>query len=285
MQEIIIPDYLQQACKNNASHQAWLAQLPLVIQQLLDQWQLKITRPLLHNATCSWVAVVTRADNSTAVLKLGIPHFEAEQEAQALAMWRGEACVFLVDHHLQFNALLLEHCQPATALSSIDQEQQDLVVTGILKKLWAKSQDNGQWRSLSLMVRKWKQQSLANIPENIDQGLFYNAIQLRDELANSSSQNVLLATDLHAGNILKASRQDWLAIDPKPFYGDKTYDLTQHLINCQDRLQQDALTTIKRVADLAEVDSLRLQHWLIARLGCEFNGNGQALARIVENNL
>jgi len=42
---------------------------------------------------------------------------------------------------------------------------------------------------------------------------------------------VLLATDLHAGNVLRAQREPWLVIDPKPFLGDPAYDATQHLFN------------------------------------------------------
>jgi len=39
---------------------------------------------------------------------------------------------------------------------------------------------------------------------------------------------MLLATDLHAGNVLPAAREPWLVIDPKPFTGDPAYDATQH---------------------------------------------------------
>jgi streptomycin 6-kinase len=36
---------------------------------------------------------------------------------------------------------------------------------------------------------------------------------------------VLLATDLRAANILRAEREPWLVIDPKPFAGDPAYDV------------------------------------------------------------
>jgi streptomycin 6-kinase len=34
---------------------------------------------------------------------------------------------------------------------------------------------------------------------------------------------VVISTDLHAGNVLGAEREPWLAIDPKPFVGDPAY--------------------------------------------------------------
>ena len=50
---------------------------------------------------------------------------------------------------------------------------------------------------------------------------------------------MLLATDLHAANVLRAEREPWLVIDPKPFIGDPAFDATQHLFNCRARLHAD----------------------------------------------
>jgi streptomycin 6-kinase len=76
----------------------------------------------------------------------------------------------------------------------------------------------------------------------------------------------VLVTDLHAGNVLRARREPWLAIDPKPFVGDPAYDATQHLLNCEARLRSDPHGTIKRFADLLGVDHERVRLWLFARV-------------------
>ena len=47
---------------------------------------------------------------------------------------------------------------------------------------------------------------------------------------------MLLCTDLHAENILSAEREPWLVIDPKSHVGDPTYDVLQHILNCDGRL-------------------------------------------------
>jgi streptomycin 6-kinase len=78
-----------------------------------------------------------------------------------------------------------------------------------------------------------------------------------------------LATDLHAGNVLRAQREPWLVIDPKPFVGDPAYDATQHLFNCSARLRSDPEGTIRRLADLLEVDHERLRLWIFARAAAE----------------
>jgi streptomycin 6-kinase len=80
---------------------------------------------------------------------------------------------------------------------------------------------------------------------------------------------VLLATDLHAGNVLRAQRAPWLAIDPKPFVGDPAYDATQHLLNGLPRLHADLTGTVARFGDLLHVDAARIRLWLFARLAAE----------------
>jgi streptomycin 6-kinase len=58
-------------------------------------------------------------------------------------------------------------------------------------------------------------------------------------------------------------------IDPKPFVGDPAYDLTQHLFNCEERLQANPVELVSRVSDLAEVDKHRVLRWLFGRAAAE----------------
>ena len=62
-----------------------------------------------------------------------------------------------------------------------------------------------------------------------------------------------------------AAREPWLVIDPKPFVGDRAYDATQHLLNCPTRMRADPLGTIRRFADLLEIDEARIRLWMLAR--------------------
>jgi streptomycin 6-kinase len=90
-------------------------------------------------------------------------------------------------------------------------------------------------------------------------------LRLLRELPRSALTEVLVATDLHAGNVLRAQREPWLVIDPKPFVGDPAYDATQHLLNCDARMRSDPMGTIRRFADLLEVDHERIRLWMFAR--------------------
>jgi streptomycin 6-kinase len=46
------------------------------------------------------------------------------------------------------------------------------------------------------------------------------------DLATSQGDQVLLHQDLHADNVLRAQRQPWLAIDPKPLVGEREFGLS-----------------------------------------------------------
>jgi streptomycin 6-kinase len=76
---------------------------------------------------------------------------------------------------------------------------------------------------------------------------------------------VLLHTDLHAGNVLAAEREAWLAIDPKPYVGDPAYDVTQHIFNgvFLEGASVDVLAA--RMAHLLDLDLNRILLWLFAR--------------------
>jgi streptomycin 6-kinase len=134
------------------------------------------------------------------------------------------------------------------------------------------------------MTAHWAAESLAKAAQWPDAGLAQEGIRLFAELPQTASHEALLATDLHAGNVLQAQREPWLVIDPKPFFGDVAYDATQHLLNCTERLTANPGATIRRFADLLEVDYERIRLWMFARLAAESWGDmqtSQALARQV----
>jgi streptomycin 6-kinase len=99
----------------------------------------------------------------------------------------------------------------------------------------------------------------------VDLGLARAGITLFRELPASAGREVLLSTDLHAGNVLAAQRELWLAIDPKPYVGDPHYDVLQHMLNCGERLASDPVGFARRMAGLLGLDHHRLLLWLFAR--------------------
>ena len=150
--------------------------------------------------------------------------------------------------------------------------KQDVVVATLLKRLWrrpAPQNELHRFRRLSEMLDSWSNETRAQAQRWPDSGLVSEGLRLLAALAPPSSTDRLLATDLHAGNVLRAEREPWLAIDPKPFIGDVAFDVAQHLHNCEARLHADPIGMVKRLADLAEVDAEHLQRWTFARAAAD----------------
>jgi streptomycin 6-kinase len=261
---VIIPAPLIEACRNSSKREAWLALLPDAIGGLERRWSLALGTPF-DNTSYSWAAPVTLADGTAAVLKLGMPHLEGEREIDALRLWSGESIVRLLDADRELGAMLLERCEPGIALWTRQRDEQDVVLAAVMKRLWRTPADPHPFRRLSEMVAVWRKRTLAHSEQWPDAGLAREGLRLLTELADSAPREVLLHTDLHAGNVLRAQREPWLAIDPRPFVGDPAYDATQHLLNNRSRLRADPDRTIRQFAEVAELDPDRVLLWTFAR--------------------
>jgi len=219
--------------------------------------------------TCSYVEAVRRLDGARAVLKISMPHMEQEHEADGLRFWNGDPTVRLLEGDDAIGAMLLERCEPGTTLRGLDECEQDIVISGLLRQLWQPMPALHQFRPLSTLIEYWSDETLRALERWPDRGLVREGLRVFKELAHSATSNVLLATDLHAGNVLRSERKPWLVIDPKPFVGDPAYDGTQHLFNCTARMKSNPNKTIRRLADLLGVDHERLRLWTFARAAAE----------------
>jgi streptomycin 6-kinase len=205
------------------------------------------------------------------VLKVGWGHPDARYEAAGLRAWRDRGAVWLHDEHPvgQSIGLLLERARPGTALSTAHAEpEQDEAVAALLRELWHQPPPDHPFRPLAQLCDEWAdefEQDYAEQPTALDPGLARTGMELFRGLARDDQPQLLLATDLHAGNVLAARRRAWLLIDPKPHVGDPTYDVLQHLLNCRDRLTADPGGLADRMASLLDLDRKRLRLWLFAR--------------------
>lgn len=249
----------------------WLRTVPLALEALTARWSLTSLSQRIEcdDACCSWIGFAMRADGTSAVLKIGMPHTEGRDEIAGLRFWNGDGIVRLFDADEEWNAMLLERCEPGTSLRVLPEHEQDVVIASLLQRLWRQPSTSTVFRPLSTMLAHWSAETRAREEEWPDASLVQEGLRTFDDLARSTTKNVLLATDLHAGNVLRSQREPWLAIDPKPFVGDPAYDGTQHLLNCKARLRNDPRCSVERFADLLGVDTERLARWTFARLAAE----------------
>ena len=282
-----IPERLAASCRKTPVRAAWLERLPDVLRDLEHRWSLTLDAPFdSDEVSCSYVAAVVLADGTPAVLKIGMPHFEGEHEIHGLRFWHGDPTVRLLMADDDLGAMLLERCEPGTVLRTLPEREQDVVISGLLRRLWRAPLAQHPFRPLSALAEYWSEETLAHIEQWLDTGLVREGLRLFKELPRTEPTELVLATDLHAGNILRAERQPWLVIDPKPFVGDPAYDATQHLFNCSARLRSDPDGMIRSFADLLGVDHERVRLWTFARAAAEprddwSNGDLVALARAI----
>ena len=116
--------------------------------------------------------------------------------------------------------MLLERCVPGTMLRTLPEPEQDVVMADVLHRLWRKPPESHPFRPLAAMRANWRQETWTRCDRWVDPGMHREALQLFADLPASAPEELLLATDLHAGNVLRSERLPWLVIDPKPFVGD-----------------------------------------------------------------
>jgi len=272
-----VPRYLAETAGCEPGLASWLASLPQVVACVADRWSLRVGEPFEPGGYCSWTAPAAGAGGEDLVLKVAFRFGGAEEErdeAAGLRCWKGNGVVRLhaVCTSESEHVLLLERCLPGTPLGQVLPEpEQDVVVAGLLRRLWAQNHSGHAFRSLTQMCAAWAERfdaayaSLAAGAERLDPGLASAGIALFRDLPATAGPPVLLCTDLHAGNIVASQREPWLVIDPKPYIGDPAYDVLQHMLNCDDRLAADPAALADRMADVAGLDAERVRLWLFAR--------------------
>lgn len=270
MATVPLPSMLVAACRRDGREQ-WLEGLTAEVEDAAARWSLELGDPYEPGGQTSWVAPGRSPDFGDVVLKVVWRHMEADDEAAGLREWRGDGAIQVhADARLSAttNALVLERCSPGTTLATRPEEEQDVVLAGLLRKLWRRPADPTSFRPLQAMCDYWADCFERKLEEGrgagIDPGLAAEGVALFRALPASATEERLLCTDLHAENVLRAERAPWLVIDPKPFVGDPTYDALQHQLNCRDRLEADPRALVARMAGLLGLDPDRLLVWLFA---------------------
>jgi streptomycin 6-kinase len=254
-----------------ANWEAWLERLPEVVSDAGAHWNLRIGAPFQPGGRTSWVAPARTAAQNQVVMKVTWPHFEAEHEADGLRLWDGRGAVKILDTIALSGStvLLLEACTPGAPLKTYPEAEQDVVIAGLLRRLWITPPVGHPLRPLETMCEAWadefEERQSRRPAASADSGLVRQGIELLRLLPAEAETDVVLCTDLHAGNVLSSTREPWLMIDPKPYVGDPAYDLIQHFLNCRERLHANPRALAERVADLCGVESDRVGRWLFAR--------------------
>ena len=187
-------------------------------------------------------------DGTPAVLKIGIPHRESQQEADALERWDGDGAVRLLRRDDARNALLLERCEPGTYLSAGADDPLGVLIE-LLPRLW---KDATGFHTLADEVAWWK--------------LGGPVGDLARELAATQGELVLVHQDLHGENVLSAEREPWLVIDPKPLAAEREFAVAPIVRSGElGHSREAALGRLDRLSSELGLDRERARLWTIVQ--------------------
>jgi streptomycin 6-kinase len=101
-----------------------------------------------------------------------------------------------------------------------------------------------------------------------DEALLGAAVQAFEQLAAYGGESVVLHQDFHRGNVLRADRSPWLAIDPKPLVGERAFDarwLLYDLLFTDPRSAASPVALLERLAAELSLEPERVRLWTMAR--------------------
>ena len=230
----------------------WLDALPRLVADCAERWSLELEAPV----DTPHSLVVPARD---VVLKLNAPsHREADREADALERWDGRGAVRLVARDDERRALLLERCRPGTCLWDTD-EDHVVVISELIPRLQADVVGEHPFALVADEADRWAE----TVPRRYEEAgrpferpLLDAACDVYRTVDRSSSW--LVNQDLHGGNVLRAEREPWLAIDPKPLVGEREVEASGLLRNTVDVSRWlDALVEL-------DLDRERARGWGVA---------------------
>lgn len=248
------------------THGVWLERVPELVAECVEEWQLELGEP--YEAGAAGYAVrAALTDGTPTVLKLIYPHREAEHEADALELLAGNGAVRLLARDDARSAMLLERCEPGTALAENGGEKALDVLVELLPRHWVRAgepfhtlaEEAAWW--IDDLPEQWEQSGRA-----IERRLVDTAVDALGLLSESQGEQVLLNQDLHGDNVLAAEREPWLVIDPKPLLGEREFAVAPIVRSFElGPSRADVLYRLDRLTSELGLDRERARGWTIGQ--------------------
>lgn len=250
---------------------AWLAEVPRLVDQAAAHWDLRLEAPF-EGGNVAYVAPATRGDGLRCVLKVQLLTDETSEEGTALRVWDGDGAVRVLDEAPELGALLLERIEPGTALGDALPLPAQLEVLGtLLPRLWARCPPDGHaFLPVPAKLEEWLGELRGAVDDPrlgpVVHRVVAAAEALRQPDLRPTGHPAIVSRDVHPGNVLAATREPWLVIDPKPLVGEPAFD-TGHLVR-QLLLHDDLAHAAEVTAVLARalgLDVSRVRVWAALR--------------------
>jgi streptomycin 6-kinase len=245
----------------HAGAEEWIQRLPGLVDHYASRWQLTIGPTYRPGGDASWAAQAERADGTAAVLKIALPDPAFfDHAAEALRRYDGQGAIRLYELDAEHQASLYERCDPGTTAANHSLDEADTAAVAVLPSLWRASRMDAA--PLLSDTANGQIDRLRARGDEFSEPLFHQGADLVTELAIETQDDRLLHGDFNQRNVLLSAR-GWLAIDPRPIFGDPTFDLGQWLVNRLDA-DPDPIDRARRLATRLDLYPQRTVQWLAA---------------------
>jgi streptomycin 6-kinase len=225
-------------------------------EEVAAEWGLELGAPFALSRY-SYVAPV----GDDVVLKVAwADDDESLDEGDALNLWAGNGAVRLLRADKCRRALLEERALPGEDISELPEDEATAIAVDIATRLWLPAGEPFRW--IGDHVPRW----MDNAEREQDEGS--ELLPLARELYASLEigREWLTHGDFHHHNILRHGDR-FVAIDPKPYLGDREYDLFSFLHNPLAYRMTDREQTERRIASFvaAGLDDYKIRAWTAIR--------------------
>lgn len=265
---IEVPEALARSTveREGESGAEWISELPRIVDELLERWGCELDGAIMHGGV-GVIVPVRRRDGATAVVKVSFPHPGNVHEPDAFAAWGGRGAVLLHERVDERFAMLLERVRTSTLAEVEDGDEVAAVAGRVGRRLAVPAPpDLPRLRERADAWEEELRKDAVELPHAVPGRVVDAAVATVRELGRVQP-DILIHGDLHAGNILRADREPWLAVDPKGYVGDPAYDGGTLLKSrALTLLEADDLPkAVHRVLDIfaeaAEIDRVRVERW------------------------
>ena len=177
---------------------------------------------------------------------------ESLHEAEALELWGGDGAVRLLRR--SGRVLLEERALPGEDISELPEDEATGIAVDVATRLWRPAGAPFRW--IGDHVPRWLEHDQGELTELARE--LYSSLEVGNDW--------LVHGDFHHHNILRHGDR-FVAIDPKPYLGDREYDVPSYLWNPLSYRMTDRLKTERRIAAFvrAGLDASKIRAWTVIR--------------------
>ncbi|MEO6654448.1 MAG: aminoglycoside phosphotransferase family protein [Pyrinomonadaceae bacterium] len=251
----------------------WLAQLPATLNRLEQIWNLSI-----HEAfpaiEFNYVAPAVREDGDAVVVKIAPPYLSTEIfcEAKFLKTRNGKGCIRLLGVEAASHAIMIERAVPGENLSGhfADREPESVApAIAVLREILIPPPTD---MIDVISLDDWFDGMTRHPGTDFPASYARKALEIYETLSKQPGRTFYLHGDFHPGNVVTATREPFMAIDPKGIVGHIGYEVAVFLNNLhwwQDErpdVKQRLERSIEEFSSAFEIDPFELRQWAFAQL-------------------